>query len=125
MTGPLRPFAECRFMIQLSDRAPGGAWCQCATHGGSGPARCGAVASLLEKRLLEASITAGGPGEQELSRAVVGPFIVKRLPEDPLALRISIGQPHAAEGAYLVYRGEPAANLALLERALAALRLVL
>lgn len=119
----MKTFAGCRFEIQVDARAPGGAWCQCATHGGSGPARCGAVAAAFEERLLAASITAGAPGERALLDTVVGPIVVKRLPEDPLALRISIGQPHSGAGAYLVFRGDPAAIRALLECALAAFRL--
>jgi hypothetical protein len=68
-------------------------------------------------------ITAGKPGEEIISEKQVGTFAVRRLPEDPQCLRISIGEGHRiADSAYLVFRGEPCEVEDLLERALAALR---
>lgn len=47
--------------------------------------------------------------------------VIHREPEDPMALRASVGgQP--ALGYYLVYRGDPEAVVAMLERVLAEAR---
>lgn len=68
-------------------------------------------------------ITAGAPGEQVLGEWQHGDVLVRKLPDDPLALRISIGQATGiGEGAYLVFRGGRAECIHLLERALAALK---
>jgi hypothetical protein len=73
-------------------------------------------------------ITAGYPGERPLFEATHHGFTIRQLADDPLALRISIGEarstgpsPTAAKVAYVVYRGDPATIKALLRRALAAL----
>jgi len=69
-------------------------------------------------------ITAGAPSEQEILIDKRGGFLIRQLPEDPLALRISIGEAHETrlgESAYLVYRGERGTIRTLLRRALAAL----
>ena len=68
-------------------------------------------------------ITAGAPHERDLLAMHRGGFNIRRLPDDPLALRISIGEAHDKdiESAYLVFRGDPKTITALLRRALAAL----
>lgn len=69
-------------------------------------------------------ITAGAPGEQPLGEIELGGIHVRRMPDDPLALRISVGEitrPRAI-GAYLTFRGGREQCIALLERALHALR---
>jgi hypothetical protein len=44
-------------------------------------------------------------------------MVVRREPDDPLALRASIGQPHMTDGHYyLTYRGDPRAVLDMLRR---------
>ena len=61
-------------------------------------------------------------GEPVLEEATVDDVLLRRLPDDPLALRISVGGPDSREDAYCVYRGDRAAVIALLERVLCALR---
>lgn len=68
-------------------------------------------------------ITAGKPGEKELFAQQVGLIFVRRLPDDPLALRISIGEARdVEESAYLVFRGDPEWVMELLDRAVSAMR---
>ena len=68
-------------------------------------------------------ITAGEPGESALYEETVDGLILRHMPDDPLALRISIGEPHELdEGAYCVFRGKPSETIGLLERALAAIK---
>jgi hypothetical protein len=69
-------------------------------------------------------ITAGAPNERSLFERTRGGFLLRQLPEDPLALRISIGEAHdkhMGESAYLVFRGDRDTITTLLRRALAAL----
>lgn len=69
-------------------------------------------------------ITAGAPGESFIAQARRGGFLIGRLPDDPLALRVSIGEAHErllGGSAHLVFRGDPRTIEALLRRALAAL----
>lgn len=67
-------------------------------------------------------ITAGAPHERAIG-FTHGGFLIRRLPDDPLALRISIGEAHEkyGESSYLVFRGDPRIITTLLRRALAAL----
>lgn len=68
-------------------------------------------------------ITAGAPGEQAVWEQQVGTIHMWRMPDDELALRVSIGEGHKmADSAYLVFRGNPADIEQLLERALGAIR---
>lgn len=72
-------------------------------------------------------IAAGAPFERTLSEVTRGGFLIRQLPEDPLALRISIGEAHEHSplrrefSSYLVYRGDRDVIVNLLRRALAAL----
>lgn len=71
----------------------------------------------------ENTITAGGMrGLQELplSEYDVGGMLVRKMPDDPDCLRVSLGDPAPAPGAYLVYRGDIGAAIDLLSRALKA-----
>jgi len=68
-------------------------------------------------------ITAGAPGEEALWASQVGTIFVRRLPDDELALRVSIGEGHRiSDSAYLVFRGDPHHVTELLERCLSAMR---
>ena len=69
-------------------------------------------------------ITAGAPFERAAFEAKSGGFLIRQMPEDALALRISIGEAHdkrLGESSYLVFRGERGEVRTLLVRALAAL----
>lgn len=69
-------------------------------------------------------LTAGAPNERALAESTRGGFLIRQLPDDSLALRISIGEAREhfpGDTAYLVYRGDKATITALLRRALAAL----
>lgn len=69
-------------------------------------------------------ITAGAPNERALFERTRGGFLLRQLPDDPFALRISIGEAHdkrMGESSYLVFRGDRETIEALLRRALAAL----
>lgn len=69
------------------------------------------------------TITAGAPDEEVIAEKLVGTIMVRRLPDDPHCLRISVGEGHRiADSAYLVFRGDPSDIESLLVRALAALR---
>ncbi|MFZ2803979.1 MAG: hypothetical protein WA001_02035 [Patescibacteria group bacterium] len=72
----------------------------------------------------ENRITAGEIGEAVLYDKEHRGIQVRRLPNDPLGvLRLSIGEsPDMCSSAYLVFRGKRGQCIALLERALAALR---
>ena len=63
-------------------------------------------------------------GEQVLREEKVGMFLIRELPEDPLALRISIGEGNQVvpDSAYMVFRGRPNDICQLLERAISALK---
>ena len=68
-------------------------------------------------------ITAGGPSEVPLFEKQIGDWFVRRLPLDPDCLRVSIGKPHVCtEGSYVVIRGEIAAAIRVMEKAISALR---
>ena|SRR5688572_4375824 len=69
-------------------------------------------------------ITAGAPGESTLFEAEIDGIYIRQLPEDEHGvLRISIGRAPAIDrSSYLVYRGDRAKVLGLLERAVGALR---
>ena len=69
-------------------------------------------------------ITAGAPGEPVLFERMRGGFLLRKLPNDALALRISIGEAHdkrISEASYLGFRGAAEAITTLLRRARAAL----
>jgi hypothetical protein len=69
-------------------------------------------------------ITAGAPNEVAVAEWTRGGFLIRQLPPDPLALRISVGEAHdkrIGESAYLVFRGDRSTITTLLRRALAAL----
>lgn len=69
-------------------------------------------------------ITAGAPHERPLSESTHGGFLIRHLPDDPLCLRISIGEApehRMGDSAYLVYRGNRHVIRELLRRALYAL----
>ena len=70
------------------------------------------------------TITAGKDGEKPLAEEERAGFgIVRQLPADSFGLRISIGQVNDEIGeAYVVFRGDHARCLRLLERALWVLR---
>jgi hypothetical protein len=76
-------------------------------------------------------ITAGHSGEKQ-TQEVVGTFLVRKLPDDPDCIRISIGQPTdwpspsgalAEVASYVVVRGRIDDAIDVLERALCALKL--
>lgn len=68
-------------------------------------------------------ITAGHSDEPVLLEKDVDGILVRRLPKDPLAIRISIRRPYElSEGAYIVYRGDRDRVVELLEESLAALK---
>lgn len=69
-------------------------------------------------------ITAGASDESVLFKAEHDGMLIRQLPEDEHGvLRISIGRAPAIEkSSYLVYRGDRAKILGLLERAVGALR---
>jgi hypothetical protein len=71
-------------------------------------------------------ITAGAPGERPLASEYVGRFNVRRMPDDPACVRVSLGTlrgvPDGEEDSYCVIRGRPLEAIALLEGALRALR---
>lgn len=68
------------------------------------------------------------PGERILSEVVIDGVVIRHLPDDRVAVRVSVGTPHSRDfkiggvhGAYCVYRGTREAALAVLRRAAAAL----
>lgn len=72
-------------------------------------------------------ITAGLAGEHS-TEMMRGGLLIRRLPDDPFALRLSIGEAHdkrMGESAYLVFRGDPQACFQLLKRSMAALQAAL
>lgn len=70
----------------------------------------------------ESSITAGRPEEEAIFSQQIGTIFVRRLPDDPLALRVSVGEGRLSESAYLVFRGDPRDCIELLERGLSAMK---
>ena len=69
------------------------------------------------------TITAGITDEKPLYQEIDGGVHVTRMPDDPLAMRISVGAPHDLdEGSYLVFRGSPSKAIELLEQSIVALR---
>lgn len=81
--------------------------------------------SMTEQKLNE--VTAGKPDEPVIEQ-VVGQVSICQRPDDPFALRISIGEAHdlniafGQPSVYLVFRGNRQDILELLERALSAFR---
>jgi hypothetical protein len=82
----------------------------------------------LERRAAEMTergeniITAGAPGEAPLSESRIDGMTIREMPQDPLALRISIGGGRLlGDDAYLVYRGPRQAIHDLLRRAIEAM----
>lgn len=77
-----------------------------------------AMFSDLASAMTEAKlnlITAGKPGEKALYTDLIDGVRVTRMPEDPLAMRISIGKPHDLdEGTYFVFRGNPSKVISFL-----------
>ena len=68
-------------------------------------------------------ITAGKPGEEPLETYEIDGVMVRHMPSDPLAVRVSLGTPHdLTEGTYCVFRGDLSEAIELSERALAAMR---
>jgi hypothetical protein len=53
-------------------------------------------------------ITQPAPGERVLWEYFMGHVLIRQLPDDPLALRISIGEVSRDGAMYLVFRGDPA-----------------
>jgi hypothetical protein len=67
------------------------------------------------------TITTGKPGENA-EEEIVGTFLVRKLPDDPDCLRVSLGEPNVSgASAYVVVRGNIRDAVELLERAAAAL----
>ena len=81
---------------------------------------------LKAERMMEAGesqITAGAPGEEVVDEDTTPHCHVKQLPDDPLALRISIGEGRGIpESRYLVFRGDPQEVVDLLDRAMRGLQ---
>ena len=81
---------------------------------------------MTKERLNE--LTAGKPGELIVKEQTVGQVYICQRPDDPLALRISIGEVNNVKiqfgdpSVYLVFRGDPRDIEELLERALNAFR---
>lgn len=76
-----------------------------------------------------ATATRGTQGEMPVFQSIGDGFILKRMPDDPTGLRISIGEiseklipVRDVERTYLVYRGDEAKIVHLLDRAVKALR---
>jgi hypothetical protein len=79
----------------------------------------------VEKMTAEGSntITAGMSGETPIWEYAVNGFLVRKLPDDPLCIRISIGRPNGnVPGNYVVVRGDYHEACEVIERALGALR---
>jgi hypothetical protein len=77
------------------------------------------------KMLKEGSsrITAGNLGEQVLFEKETDHTLIRRLPDDPGCLRISIGEANiSTKHSYLVFRGDPHKCKLLLTRMLIAFR---
>lgn len=80
---------------------------------------------MVAKR--ESLITAGAPGEKEIFsknvRSCGVDILLRQLPDDPLCLRISIGEGHRIPGsAYCVFRGDLIKAIALLKQARVAMQ---
>ena len=71
----------------------------------------------------ESQIASGKAGERSVGVLDAFGVRVTRLPDDELALRVSVGKAHGVVGAsrYLVFRGDPEAVAALIKRADAAM----
>lgn len=70
----------------------------------------------------ESQITVGAPGEWPLRDTSRYGVFVRRMPDDVDCLRITIGEAFIDDARYLVFRGDPSACAALLERAARGLR---
>lgn len=69
------------------------------------------------------TITAGTPGEKALIETGINGFLIRKLPDDPDCLRISIGEPnHSTPGKYVVIRGDIERAERVIQEALDALR---
>lgn len=78
------------------------------------------LAEKAEKMLKnrESTITAGAETDHVLFEATRNSLTVRRLSDDPLALRVSIGEANTrAREKYLVFRGDPHRVRKLLQRA--------
>ena len=77
--------------------------------------------AMLDGKL--STITVGGPGEKSLWEVEAQGFLVRRMPDDKLALRVSVGGEKAVGPGrgYLTIRGEPSECLSLMRRAAEAL----
>ena len=69
----------------------------------------------------ERKITTPNPGERALYEGLHAGVHVTQLPDDPIALRVSLGEAPGGASAYLVHRGPRHGVVALLKRALAAM----
>lgn len=81
--------------------------------------------TLAAQRLADGTskITAGAADEAPIREEQVGMFTIRQMPDDPLCLRVSIGESNdVAESGYLVFRGPADQIEPLLVRALSALR---
>lgn len=71
----------------------------------------------------ENTITAGAPGENILFETEEDNMLIRRLSDDPLALRISIGEANLSTGGiYCIFRGDPERTKKVLTKALNAIR---
>lgn len=69
------------------------------------------------------TITAGVYGEQVLFEYADNDMLLRRLPDDPLAVRISIGEANlSVGGTYCVFRGDPERAKKILTRSLNAIK---
>ena len=74
------------------------------------------AAGMVRNR--ESEITAGKPGEEAIREQEVDGMLIRRLPDDPLCLRISIGgSPLVPNSFYFVFRGDATEIEGLLDRA--------
>lgn len=83
-----------------------------------------AKAALATASITEQGETAGLPSEKLLCEEIVKGVLVRRMPDDPACLRVSLGRAliPGGDGPYCVYRGDRRAVILLLEDALAAVK---
>ena len=96
---------------------------------GTSPEMNQALRALLEDKANQMTerklntIAAGAVNEEPEYRRMIDGLLVTQMPKDPLAVRVSIGEPLDIDnGEYLTFRGEVNDVIALLERALVAMR---
>ncbi len=78
------------------------------------------AAEIMEKE--GSQITAGKVGEESVVEAQVEEVFLRRMLDDPLCLRISIGAAHLlTDSTYCVFRGDPTPVILLLRKALKAM----